>query len=104
MWIIDASASNRSPTMHQHLTLDILRILTMTGAVECAKLLRLRDGGWVITIDHTGGKRGVGREFCTARGGIRIFKTSDAALGILEEAGYTGRIECVLPEPETEAA
>ena len=88
----------------QPLTAEILKILTCAGAVDKATLLQLRDGGWIVTVDHGGSKRGIGREIHAARGGVRIFKSADAALSLLQESGFTGRIECVLPEPETEAA
>lgn len=84
--------------MKQTLDYDTFKTLIRAGAVEKVTLLRLEGGGWFFLVTHK--DPGTGADLCAARGGVRVFKTADAALRLLEGTGYDGRIECVLPEPQ----
>ena len=77
--------------MKQNLDFDTFRTLIRAGAVEKVTLLRLEGGGWFFLVTHK--DPGTGADLCAARGGVRVFKTADAALRLLEGTGYDGRIE-----------
>lgn len=65
------------------ITLEKLKLLTEAGAVQHAELVGI-PGGWTIQVQV-----GMGRRLLrpNKRKDVRVFKTTDAALLMLREAG-----------------
>lgn len=82
------------------LDVDSFAVLTRTGNVHQVFLTPYPaiDGGWYLDVDHT--DHGLTRELHTKRAGLRVFKTSDAAIKALHDCGYAGPVAVVL-KPES---
>lgn len=50
--------------------------------------------GWYLDIDHS--DNSLTREMHTKRDGLRVFKTADAAIKCVREAGWSGSIAVVV--------
>ena len=82
------------------LDVDSLAVLVRTGGVHRVYLTpypAVDGGGWYLDIDHS--DPGLTRQLHTKRGGLRVYKTSDAAIKSLHECGYTGSVVVVM-QPE----
>jgi hypothetical protein len=67
-------------------------LLFQAGALETPVIKRHDQGeGWTVTLD---GKHKLNPALETARGHLRVFKTLDAAVGVLFELGFE-RIDVV---------
>jgi len=61
-------------------------ILMQAGALSTPAIKKHdTDDGWVVTLD---GKHKMNTTLETARGHVRVFKTLDAAVGVLFELGF----------------
>ena len=82
------------------LDVDSFAVLTRTGSVRRVFLTpypAIDGGGWFLDVDH--GDHGMTREVYTQRGGVRVFKTADAAIKALHECSYAGSVVVVM-KPE----
>ena len=82
------------------LDVDSFAVLTRTGSVRRVFLTPypvIDGGGWFLDVDHS--DHGLTRELYTKRAGLRVFKTSDAAIKALHECGYAGSVVVVM-KPE----
>ena len=82
------------------LTIETLSALVRTGSVHRVFLTpypAIDGGGWFLDVDHS--DHGLTRELHTKRAGLRVFKTSDAAIKALHECGYAGSVVVVM-KPE----
>lgn len=67
-------------------------ILLQAGVLETPVIKKHQSGnGWTVTLS---GKHKLNPLLETARGQVRVFKTLDAAVGVLFEVGF-GEIEIV---------
>lgn len=79
------------------LDVDSFAVLTRTGSVHRVSLTpypAIDGGGWFLDVDH--GDPGLTRELHTKRAGLRVFKTSDAAIKAVRECGYAGPVVVVM--------
>jgi len=84
----------------QQLTQDRLAGLVRTGSVHRAHLTPYPaddGGGWYLDIDHADG--GLSRHLHSQRGGLRVFRTADAAIKALHDCGHTGSVVVVMRPP-----
>lgn len=51
-------------------------------------------GGWYLDVDHK--DHGLTRELHVKRGGVRVFKSADAAIKTVAECGFTGSVVVVM--------
>lgn len=51
-------------------------------------------GGWILDVDHS--DHGLTRQMHAQRGGVRVFKTADAAIKAMHECGYAGSVVVVM--------
>mgnify|MGYP000004500986 CR=1 FL=1 len=82
------------------LTIETFSALVRTGSVHRVFLTPypvIDGGGWFLDVDH--GDHGMTREVYTQRGGVRVFKTADAAIKALHECSYAGSVVVVM-KPE----
>lgn len=83
------------------LTLETLSSLVRTGSVHRAFLTpypEIDGGGWFLDVDHS--DHGQSRQLHAKRGGLRVFKSSDAAINALRECSYAGPVSVVM-QPES---
>lgn len=67
-------------------------MLFQAGALETPVIKKYDlEDGWVVTLD---GKHKMSSTLETARGHVRVFKTLDAAVGVLFELGF-GKVKVV---------
>lgn len=81
----------------KHLTTESLSSLVRTGSVHRVFLTpypAIDGGGWYLDVDHS--DNGQTRQLHTRRGGVRVFKTADAAIRALHECGYAGSVVVVM--------
>ncbi len=83
------------------LDVDSFAVLNRTGSVHRVFLTpypAIDGGGWFLDVDHS--DHGLTRELHTKRAGLRVFRTTDAAIKCLQqECDYTGPLAVVL-KPE----
>lgn len=75
------------------LTLDRFTSLVRTGSVRQVHLKQHPEtdgGGWYLHVDHA--DYDLTCRLFTQRGGVRLFKTADAAIKTLDECGYVGHL------------
>ncbi len=83
-----------------NMTIDRFAGLVRTASVHRVFLTpypAIDGGGWFLDVDH--GDHGMTREVYTQRGGVRVFKTADAAIKALHECSYAGSVVVVM-KPE----
>ena len=81
----------------QNLTLDRFAGLVRTTSVHRVFLVpypAIDGGGWFLDVDHK--DDGLTRQMHAQRGGLRVFKTADAAINALRESGYGGNTAVVM--------
>ena len=79
-----------------------LDVETFAGLVRTASVHKvfltpypaIDGGGWYLDCDHK--DHGLTRDYRTRRGGIRVFKTADAAITQMKECGYYGPVVVVM--------
>lgn len=79
------------------MTLERFAGLVRTAGVHRVYLTQypsVDGGGWYLDVDHA--DNAVSRQLYTQRGSVRVFKSADAALRVLADAGYRGSIHVVL--------
>lgn len=84
----------------KNLTLDRFAGLVRTASVHRAFLTpypAIDGGGWFLDVDHS--DHGLTRQMHSQRGGVRVFKTADAAIKALHECSYAGSVVVVM-KPE----
>ena len=82
------------------LDVDSFAVLTRTGSVHRVFLTpypAIDGGGWFLDVDHS--DHGLTRQMHAQRGGVRVFKTADAAIKALHECSYVGPLAVVM-KPE----
>ena len=85
------------------LDVDSFAVLTRTGSVRRVFLTPypvIDGGGWFLDVDHS--DHGLTRQMHAQRGGVRMFKTADAAIKALHECSYVGPLAVVM-KPEGKA-
>ena len=83
-----------------NMTIDRFAGLVRTASVHRVFLTpypAIDGGGWFLDVDHS--DHGLTRELHTKRAGLRVFKTSDAAIKALHECSYAGSVVVVM-KPE----
>ena len=84
----------------KNLTLDRFAGLVRTASVQRVFLTPypgIDGGGWFLDVDHS--DHGLTRQVHAQRGGVRVFKTADAAIKALHECSYVGPLAVVM-KPE----
>lgn len=82
------------------LTLDRFAGLVRTASVHRVFLTpypAIDGGGWFLDVDHS--DHGQTRQMNSQRGGLRVFKTADAAIKALQSCSYGGSVVVVM-KPE----
>lgn len=82
------------------LTMDRFAGLVRTASVYRVFLTpypAISGGGWFLDVDHS--DHGLTRQLHTQRGGVRVFKSADAAIKALHECSYAGSVVVVM-KPE----
>mgnify|MGYP001617963835 CR=1 FL=1 len=82
------------------LTIETFSALVRTGSVHRVFLTpypAIDGGGWFLDVDHS--DNGQTRQLHTKRGGVRVFKSADAAINALRTCGYSGQVVVVV-KPE----
>lgn len=82
--------------MTKPLTIERLAGLVRTRAVHRVFLQPYPGGGWFIDVDH--GDPVLTRELHSQRGGLRVFKSADAAIRALKECGYDKLVSVAMTE------
>lgn len=80
----------------QALTINLLASLVRTGSVRhvfLKKYPEIDGGGWYLEFDHS--DYHLTRQLYTQRGGVRMFKTAEAAIKTLDASGYIGNLVIV---------
>lgn len=81
----------------KNMTIELFSGLVRTGSVHRVFLTpypAISGGGWYLDVDHA--DHGLSRQVYTRRGGLRVFKTADAAIKTLLECGYGGQVAVVM--------
>jgi hypothetical protein len=81
----------------KNLTLDRLAGLVRTASVYRVFLTpypAIDGGGWFLDVDHS--DHGLTRQMHSQRGGVRVFKSADAAINALHECSYGGPVAVVM--------
>ena len=82
------------------LTIETFSALVRTGSVHRVFLTpypAIDGGGWFLDVDHS--DHGLTRQMHSQRGGVRVFKTADAAIKAMHECSYAGSVVVVM-KPE----
>ena len=67
------------------------KLLFQAGVLEDPVIRRVGEQGWTVVLE---GRHQLKPELETTRGGVRVFKTADAAVGVVFELGFE-KIEVV---------
>lgn len=80
----------------QNLTIDRLASMIRTGSVtEVHANPNPMDSGWIIDVGHHDPM--LSNQVMTARGEVRVFKTADALIRTMVDAGWRDLIRFYVP-------
>ncbi len=89
----------------QPLTIEDFGCLVRSGSATRVYVLEYTPedgGGWLIDVDHCDSRRTT--KLHTERGSLRVFRTADAAIKAVKEAGFSRSIVHTQTSPQAAAA